>query len=181
MSHQEIELKLKLTPQQKAQVLEKLSQLGAKSKPIKHQKDILFNCQHIDFKKLDQSLRLRIETIGKKQKATLTFKGTPHHALDGHKIRDEFTTPVDLQPTIKLLESIGFHRATIIKKTRTPFALGKLKIAIDELKFGTFLELEGSSEEIQKVRSQLGLTKSKPIKKGYGKLQLAWETKNNSP
>jgi predicted adenylyl cyclase CyaB len=178
LPHQEIELKLRLTTQQKTQVLKKLNQLGAQPHPVRHQIDTLFNCDHINFKQLDQSLRLRIETVGKKKIATLTFKGTPQHSPDGHKTRDEFNTPANPEATPQLLQAIGFYPTLIIEKARSPFTIGKLEVAIDELKFGTFLELEGTPQDIQRVRRQLGLQTATPIKLGYGNLQLTWEYKH---
>lgn len=171
----EIELKLKIAD--KKAVVEKLLRAGAVFKSKKNQVDILYNSKYFDFGDYDQSLRLRIEKWDNKQKATLAFKGTPKHTADGHKIRDEFETPVDPGPTRKLLKSIGFEEVAIIEKVRAEYQLDGLQVVIDELKFGTFIEFEGAPDEIENVRRKLGLAKFKPVHEGYIFLQLAWEQK----
>lgn len=175
---QEIELKLKVS--NKKAIVEKLLKIGAVPKSKRHQTDILYDSNFFDFGNYDQSLRLRIEKWDNQQKAKLAFKGTPKHTASGHKIRDEFETVVDPEPARKLLSSIGFKEVATIKKTRTEYRLGNLEILIDELKFGTFIEFEGSPEEIEGARKKLGLGKAKPVRKGYIFLQIAWKKRENA-
>lgn len=169
----EIELKLKISDE--GGVIDKLLKAGAVFESEKKQVDILYNSKYFDFGDYDQALRLRVERWDGREKAILTFKGTPKHTADGHKIRDEFETPVDPEPTRRILMSIGFEEVAVVEKARAGYRLGDLRIAVDKLEFGTFIEFEGRPGEIEDVRRKLGLEESKPVREGYIFLQQAWE------
>jgi adenylate cyclase class 2 len=173
---QEIELKLPL--EDKEAFITKLEAAGAQFVSAKTQDDLLFRCLTRDFEQSDEALRLRIEESEGKTEAVLTYKGTPHHTEDGHKVRDEFETHVsDPEMMQKILTVTAFTQTPserIYKKRRT-YTLDGVEVTIDELKFGDFVELEGTSEEIQVLRHKLDLEQVEPVSRGYIFLQWDWE------
>jgi adenylate cyclase class 2 len=118
-----------------------------------------------------QAIRLRM--AGKKN--FLTFKGAPQRSRS-FKIREEFETEVkNPQYTKKILKRLGLQPAFHYEKFRTVFRTKTLKICLDELSIGNFLELEGKRSSIVDFAKQLGYARSDFIKKDY--IQLIEESK----
>ena len=89
------------------------------------------------------TLRIRIEG----DRAFVTFKGSP--ALGRTKVREELETTVgDGALLLRLFGRLGFDVWFRYQKYREEFRLGDLVIAVDESPIGTFVELEGSEEDI---------------------------------
>lgn len=173
MPTQEIELKLRIRDTQC--LIQRLQQLGAAYHGSVTQTDSLFESVHTDFKKHDQALRLRREVSEGEGRTILTFKGTPTHTSEGHKIRDEFETFVtDVESMARILGALGFMKVAELHKIREQYVFDGVRIEIDTLVFGTFLELEGEPEAIERVRSKLNLENETPISEGYNTLQEIW-------
>ncbi len=110
-----------------------------------------------------QALRLR--TIRKK--AYLTFKGSPQKSRT-FKIRDEYETEAKSAGALRrILASIGLEPAFSYQKHRTVFLRGRLKICLDELEIGNYLELEGPRHDIVRFAKSLGVPRSELIRKDY--------------
>ncbi len=98
------------------------------------------------------TLRVRVD-VG--DRAYLTFKGTP--VLGMTKGREELETTVgDGALLLQLFERLGFHVWFRYQKYREEFHSGDLVIAVDESPIGTFVELEGSEEDILAMSETLG-------------------------
>ena len=100
-----------------------------------------------------QALRLRMDTV-----ARLTFKG-PQAVGDTVSNRQEIEFEVsDYQAAREFLEALGFILAVSYEKYRTTYTLGSTEVVLDELPFGSFIEIEASSAEaIHRSAKQLGL------------------------
>ncbi len=86
-------------------------------------------------------LRLRAD-----QAAHLTFKGPGRCA--GRFGRQEIEFEVsDFGAARRLLEALGYRVYTSYEKYRETYRLGQVIIALDEMPFGTFAELEGPSAQ----------------------------------
>ena len=89
------------------------------------------------------TLRVRVDG----DRAYVTFKGAP--ALGRTKVREELETTVgDAALLLRLFERLGFYVWFRYQKYREEFRRGALVIAVDESPIGTFVELEGSEEDI---------------------------------
>ncbi|KKQ97495.1 MAG: Adenylyl cyclase CyaB [Candidatus Woesebacteria bacterium GW2011_GWB1_39_12] len=175
-NNREIEIKLAIDSMEK--VITKLKEVGAKYLGVVKQNDILWDYSEEGktFDVLDQALRLRIEKDKKGEKAILTFKGTPHIDKSGTKSRDEFNSEVsNPNSVIKILKYIGFYEAVHLVKRRRVFSLDNVECVIDELKFGNYMELEGSKKDIDKLMRRLNLEKFSVELKPYHLLQCEWE------
>lgn len=174
--HNSIEIELKLKISDPHPIVQRLLSLGAAELGVVEQTDRLYESPHIDFRADNQALRLRTERSATGDRSVLTYKGSPQHTPDGHKVRDEFETEVsNSEQTDMLVKALQFRNSETIFKTRSSYLLDSVHIAIDEAKFGTFIELEGLPDEIERIRGLLELQGAEPVTEGYIFLQWAWE------
>ena len=158
-----------------------------------HEWNVIFDTPQGGLAKHGQLLRIRKETpetkgkgkTGKDQKARilLTFKQPAVGSLEdvhGHKVRDEIETDVaDYGALQRIFEGLGLSGWFSYEKYRTTMKLpGSAKwardllIELDETPLGTFLELEGPAEAINRVAQELGYAKKDYISKSYLSLYL---------
>jgi adenylate cyclase class 2 len=120
-----------------------------------------------------------------KQRVVVTFKRptndddtSPKGRAGRYKVREELEFTVSDAGTLtKVLEALGLDAWFRYEKYRTTYALGRahpwakgLLIELDETPVGTFVELEGPSDAIDRAAQELGFSKSDYIVKSY--LQL---------
>jgi adenylate cyclase class 2 len=67
----------------------------------------------------------------------------------------------------EILAELGFHTWFTYEKYRESYHLTGTEISLDELPFGSFVEIEGSLEAIREVTPLLGLAEAQPITSGY--------------
>jgi adenylate cyclase class 2 len=105
-------------------------------------------------------LRLRQD-----QRLTLTFK----RALASPEVRTEIEVAIDDLPAAReLLLSLGYVPLFVYEKFREVLALDDTLVMLDELPFGTFVELEGPSlEAIGRAAARLGLDWTRRVTRSY--------------
>jgi len=143
---------------------EKILELGAKlEKERFYEENTLYDFPSKTLYKKRQALRLRRMN----KKSFLTFKGPPQKSRK-FKIREEYETEVKNEKQLrKILKSLGFIPAFNYEKYRTVYRKKTLKISLDEMSIGNFIELEGKREEIVKFANALGVSKKEFIKLDY--------------
>jgi len=101
-----------------------------------------------------QVLRLRQDT-----RARLTYKG-PADTSSIVSARPEFEVEIsDLETGQRILEALGYQVTTVYEKYRASYMIDKVEISLDEMPFGDFIEIEGTSEgAIQLIANKLGMT-----------------------
>jgi len=108
-------------------------------------------------------LRLRHDT-----EARLTYKGagqTKSGVLDRQEI--EFIVEDD-QKAHQFLEALGYRKSMYYEKYRATYALEEVLIMLDEMPYGSFLEIEGETvEQIQEIAARLHLNWSAAIPSSY--------------
>ncbi len=171
-----IETEVKVGISDPAAVRKKIIELGGGVHRERfREENTLFDFPGRDLFKKRQALRLR--TIGKR--AYLTFKGAPRKSRT-FKVRDEFETEVKSAVTLrKILDSLGLQPSFAYHKQRTVFLRGPLKICLDELDIGNFLELEGPRHDIIRFAKSLGVRRKELIKKDY--IELIEESRRSRP
>jgi len=147
----EIEKKYRLSKNQRAEVLARLPQIGAKRKGEDFEVNTLYSGESLEVG--DSVLRLR--RIGKR--GILTFKQRlPSEPGIKHQREDE--TRVDNPEAMELiLNALGFWPALVYEKRRETWRLGKTEIVIDELPFGLFMEIEGAEQDIRDIEKSLAI------------------------
>ncbi len=108
-------------------------------------------------------LRLRHDT-----QARLTYKGAGQNksgVLDRQEI--EFIVE-DEQKARQFLEALGYQKSMYYEKYRTTYELDDALIMLDELPYGTFLEIEGETvEQIRDISAMLHLNWAAAIPSSY--------------
>ncbi len=153
-----------------------------------HERNVIFDTPDGGLAKHGQLLRIRTETRGKKGgkrgeaagRVILTFK-RPAVRAEGegrHKVREETEAEVASAETMtKILEGLGLRGWFRYEKYRTTYVLPDtarwakgLLIELDETPIGTFVELEGPAEAIDRAATLLGFSRRDYVLKNY--LQL---------
>jgi len=118
----------------------------------------------------DMRLRSRAEVLRLRQddQTILTFKG-PGEIVDGVISRQELEVSAsDFQTTRAILEGLGFQVFMTYEKFRQNYRLNGLVASVDELPYGNFIELEGSSpEHVCGTAALLGLDWEQRINVSY--------------
>ena len=150
-----------------------------------HEWNTIFDTARQDLAKKGQLLRIRKETrAGESEKVRfiLTFKQPSDAERDGHghKVREEIETEVnDGEALNRIIEGLGVSAWFVYEKYRTTWKLPDseswardLSIELDETPIGTFLELEGPAEAIDRAARELGYSKEDYITNSYLGLYL---------
>lgn len=145
----EIEKKYRLTKKQREAIVQRLRKLGASPEDVEFEENTLYRGGRLDLGGC--SLRLR-RVNGR---ALLTFKQRfPGKSPIKHQ-REEETEVADADAVAAILRSLEFRPALVYEKRRVRWNVGKAEIAMDELPFGLFMEIEGPEKEIARVEKLL--------------------------
>jgi adenylate cyclase class 2 len=164
-----------------------------------HEMNVIFDTPQGGLAKHGQLLRVRTETpesFAKKvnrgatsrgQRSIVTFKKPPADSPDGasgrgsarHKVREELELEVaDPGKLSQIFESLGMKGWFRYEKYRTTYRLPRaawakgLLVEVDETPIGTFVELEGPPEAIDRAAKELGYSAKDYILKNYLVLYL---------
>jgi adenylate cyclase class 2 len=155
-----------------------------------HEENVIFDTPDGGLAKHGQLLRIRTETsevrgrakaTSLKQRIVVTFKQPPavpdsDKARHGrYKVRDEIELEVSEAANLtKIFEGLGMSGWFRYEKYRTTFRLTaskawarELLIELDETPIGTFVELEGPAEAIDRAATELGFSKRDYVLKSY--------------
>jgi adenylate cyclase class 2 len=161
-----------------------------------HEWNVIFDTPDGGLAKHGQLLRIRTETPDGRTKKTkgsaagrvvLTFKrpamtAETRPSREGrfvkagrHKVREEIELEVaDAENLTKVFEGLGMRGWFRYEKYRTTFALPtasswarNLLIELDETPMGTFVELEGPAEAIDRAAKELGYSPRDYVLKNY--------------
>jgi adenylate cyclase class 2 len=169
----------------------------ASGSPRVHELNVIFDTPDGALAKRGQLLRIRTETAepkGKKgpargkptvwkQRVLVTFKrptaedevSPVGRAASKYKVREELELEISDGGTLtKIFEALSLDGWFRYEKYRTTYKLGKgqvwaqgLLIELDETPVGTFVELEGPGEAIDRAAQELGFAKRDYITKSY--------------
>ena len=128
-----------------------------------HETNLRFDTPNEDLSRQYRMLRLR-----KAHTVTITYKGTAS-VQDGVSQRQEIETEMgDFEVAKSLLEALGYQVTRIYEKYRTEYLLDGLTIALDELPYGNFVEIEGAgAEKIRQIAARLELDPAVNIPANY--------------
>ena len=157
-----------------------------------HEENVIFDTPQGGLAKHGQLLRIRTETpeglkksktAGASQRVMVTFKqpitrlaAGPGSGMGGpYKVRDEIELEVtDATNLGRIFEGLGMSGWFRYEKYRTTFQLGSSKewargllVELDETPIGTFVELEGPAEAIDRAATELGFSKRDYVLKSY--------------
>lgn len=145
----EIEKKYRLTKKQREAVGRRLRRLGATPGEVEFEENTIYRGGRLDL----GGCALRLRRVN--GRALLTFKQRfPSKSPIKHQ-REEETEVTDANAMAAILRSLEFRPALVYEKRRVRWNLGNAEIALDELPFGWFMEIEGSEKEIARVEKLL--------------------------
>ena len=162
MSDQELEVKYLVSDLAKLE--QRLKALGAFQQTARtHEVNLRFDTPDAALEKGKQVLRLRQD-----QAIRLTYKG-PASSQQGVRVRTEIEFGVDdFEKAHRFLEALGYQVALMYEKYRTTYSLEGVEILLDELPFGSFVEIEGPNPKvIHSVNDRLGLDWGKRAPESY--------------
>jgi adenylate cyclase class 2 len=114
-------------------------------------------------------LRLRQDS-----RARLTYKEPPGAVppeASGVSYRFEVEVEVSNYDAMALiLEKLGYHPDLIYEKYRTTYELLSCEVVIDEMPYGTFVEIEGSPEAIDRAAAAIGFGSARRYLTNYIRL-----------
>ena len=164
----EIEAKIALQPGEMDRIRARLIELCAEPHGIDHEENVVFHLKTGD-RRRDRK-RLRLRTFGGRSDAVLTCKG-PAEKDTTYKSRDEFEVRVsDAASVREILRQLGFRTRTEYRKRREHWHFAETAVALDQLAFGDYLEVEGTEQAIQNTLAALGLAQRQHIRRGYAGL-----------
>ena len=147
----EIEKKYRLTVEQRERVLERLRQAGAEDRGEEFEENTIYGGGQL--KRGTSVLRLR--RVG--SRALLTYKERFPNASAVKHQREEETAIDDAAAMALILDALGFKPLLVYEKRRRTWSLGPAEVVLDELSFGSFMEIEGSEQEIDAAEQALGI------------------------
>jgi len=132
--------------------------------PRVHEINLRFDTQDNQLRNSQRVLRLRQD-----EKARLTFKGPSTEGERGVSSRAEIEFIVeDYGKAQRFLEALGYRVTAFYEKFRATYEWRGMHVMLDELPYGTFIEIEGeNAEEIQRAATALGLRWEAMVKMGY--------------
>jgi predicted adenylyl cyclase CyaB len=145
----EVEKKYRLTKTQRDRVMRRLRELKARRFKEEFEENTIYRGGALEMGK--RALRLR--RVG--DRATLTFKERfPGLTAVKHQLEEE-TQVADAEVIDAILQGLGFEVALVYEKRRLRWKVGRAEVALDELPFGLFMEIEASEAEIARVEELL--------------------------
>lgn len=168
----ETEKKIRLTSEQREQVLRDLKEFGAKFVREDFETNIIYGGGILE----EQESVLRIRKT--ENKSLLTYK-RGIITENGIKQHIEHETEIaDADEMAKVAECLGFEVGIVYEKRRQTWILQDIEIVLDELPFGLYMEIEGTLTEIATAEMILGLEDFEPETMTYPALTFHLGNKN---
>jgi adenylate cyclase class 2 len=164
----EIEVKVRISPEDLESIRDQLTKLGASCvEPREKEENWLFDFPDHDLRTAGCALRLRIYG----EKSFLTYKGKIQ-SDPRFKKREELESSVGNPDKIKsILQHLGMSVCGKYSKFREIYQLPvnaeQVEVCLDETPVGTFAEIEGPGAEIASLAALLGWTPDSFIRKNY--------------
>ncbi|WP_075063089.1 class IV adenylate cyclase [Ornatilinea apprima] len=152
MNNQEIEVKFFV--RDLSEIAQRITEMGGR---LVHSRMYEVNLR---YEKGDRELYKRMEVLRLRKDfaSRLTFKG-PYQEDPSVSRRVEIEFEVsNFDNAKKFLEALGYHLDVMYEKNRTTYAIRNVLVVLDEMPYGSFLEIEGpDAESIQQVARDLNL------------------------
>ena len=148
------ELEVKFYVSDLHEIEQRLLALGATLlQPRTHEYNLRFDTPTGALGQAESLLRLRRDSSNH-----ITFKG-PSTTMGGVLARTEIEFEVsNFSSAQKLIEALGYKSKFVYEKNRTTYAMNGLKVTLDEMPYGPFVEIEGTEPEpIENATHELGL------------------------
>lgn len=183
---QNAEIELKLPVPDPAVLQSHLPRLGFRIQtPRTFEHNTLYDTPSRDLRARTEILRIRqyggLWTVTHKRLANSQDSADPSR----YKVRIETETTVADGPTLgTIFEQLGFAPVFTYEKYRTEWShpdQPAAHLVVDETPIGTYAELEGPPEWIDRTLADLSINPATCLTDSYGKLFLDWKQRTGSP
>ncbi len=175
-----IETEVKFRVRDAARLELRLAETGFRREtPRTFERNVLYDTPERRLR-LDRQI-LRIRQYG--EKWVLTHKAIPADGDTGaykHRVETE-TTIGDGETVATIFAALGFTPAFIYEKYRTEWADGIGHCVVDETPLGTFAELEGREDWIDRTAAALAVDPADLTNLSYGRMFELWKEETGSP
>jgi adenylate cyclase class 2 len=172
----EIEKKYRLTPEQRERVIQSLRDSNAEYIGEDFEENTLFAGGVLD-QRPATVLRLRRRAD---KRAMLTYKQRfPSDSPIKHQREDE-TEVADADVMNNILIALGFMPTLVYEKRRETWRFNDVEVVVDELPFGSYMEIEGSEVKIVETEKTLSLESLEAEHATYPNLTLQFGVKNGN-
>lgn len=170
----EVEKKYRLSKREQDDLLRRLRDAGAKLQSEDFETNTIYGGNGIDTERV--VLRLRRTA----RKAILTYKEREAaHAASGIRHQREDETEVsDPEALAAILEALGYMPTLVYEKRRATWVFKDVEVVVDELPFGLFIEIEGTSQSITEAETLLALTSTESVAETYPHLTVRYGQHN---
>ncbi len=172
----EIEKKYRLSRDEQARLRDRLRAVGAEKCGEEFEENTLYKGSGVD----PQSRVLRLRRTARA--ATLTYKERFHSESAIRHQREDETRVADADAMHSILCALGYRPALIYEKRRETWRVtsrAAAEVVIDELPFGSFVEIEGEEKAIIEVERMLNLSDAEAERATYPDLTLQFGTKRD--
>ncbi|MBA2501964.1 MAG: class IV adenylate cyclase [Pyrinomonadaceae bacterium] len=171
----EIEKKYRLSRDEQSRLRDRMRETGAEKRGEDFEENTLYSGANLD----PQSRVLRLRRTARA--TTLTYKERFHSQSAIKHQREDETRVEDADSMHSILLALGFSPALVYEKRRETWRVrseaGTVEVVIDELPFGSFVEIEGEEKSIIEVERMLNLNDAEAELATYPDLTRALGTK----
>lgn len=146
----ETEKKYRLTEEQFKQIAGELKEIGAEYAGEDFEENMIFGGGILS----EQKAILRIRKT--QDKTILTYKKRIQNEFAVKQQIEHETEVTDFEAIEKIVESLGLVKSLVYEKRRRTWKFKNVEIVLDELPFGSFMEIEGSITEIAEAEMLIG-------------------------
>ena len=150
------EIEVKFRVQKLGGYREKLKKLQAQLEWMGKEKNIYFERNDAYLEQGGKVLRVR-EWPGHSASITSKSSAPKTSGRRYDERREEQTDIADFASMCRILEMIGFDKVLVYEKKREHWKLGKVSIELDRLHGRSYVEIEGTKKQIDKIARLLGL------------------------
>jgi adenylate cyclase class 2 len=147
----ETEKKYRIDAEDRSSILARLQELKAVDEGEEFEENIIYCGGILD----EKGAVLRVRSVG--ERSVLTFKR--RIASDtGYKEQIEYETEfADRSAMREILYNLGFKPRLVYEKRRHTWKLREAEVVLDELPFGTYMEIEGKITDIAEAEMLLDI------------------------
>lgn len=160
----EIEKKYRLSREQRAELSGRLRELCGSGEGEDFEENTIYSGRDLDPRKSV----LRLRRVGKR--AIFTYKERFASSSAIKRQREDETLVEDPEALASILDALGYRPVIVYEKRRATWRFEDAEVAVDELPFGLFLEIEGEEQTIIKVERLLGLADAEAEMASYPEL-----------
>jgi adenylate cyclase, class 2 len=157
----ETEKKYRLDADSKSEVVEALKEMGAEYVRRDFEENVIYSSPHL--RQINGAVRLR--HVGDRTVLTLKRR-VPNDAGVKQQVEHE-TELADAESMRAILNELGIEPVLVYEKHRDTWRFRSVEVVLDELPYGSFMEIEGTITGIKEAEILLGIEHLEVVPETY--------------